>query len=126
MDAPSFDENTANRHKAEAGANYHRYEILRDQGEWGWAVVLLFYSALHLVEAYKCIHHPGRAFKNHEERLDYVFDELFSINMYYRTLYSMSRSVRYDLYQCKEEKLGFAHGDYNLLWLEMEKLGITY
>ncbi len=38
----------------------------------------------------------------------------------------MSRSVRYDLYHCTEQNLDFAHGDYTLLWVEMEKLGITY
>lgn len=126
MDTPSVDAFEANKYKAEAKANYHRYVILREQGEFGWAVVLLFYSALHLVEAYKCIYHPDALLDDHRKRLDYVYDELRQISVYYETLYNMSRHVRYYLYRCNEDKAGYAHGDYNLLWAEMQKLGVTY
>ena len=126
MDAPSFSEIESSRHKAEAKANYHRYTLLHEQGEYGWAVVLLFYSALHLVEAYKCIHHPAESLNDHRKRLDYVYDELRQISVYYETLYTMSRHVRYYLYVCSEEKADYAHGDYTLLWAEMQKRGITY
>src|SRR5438270_14087151 len=124
MDARAYDENLSSRHIAEASANYARYEHLNEVGEYGWAVVLLFYSALHLVDAYKCIHHPGVDFRNHEQRDEYVFDELRSIHVYYKSLLSMSRSVRYDLYDCSSENVHYAHGEYTQLWLEMQTLGI--
>ena len=126
MDAPSLNEIEASKYITEAKANYHRYVVLREQGEFGWAVVLLFYSALHLVEAYKCIYHPNEVLDDHRKRLDYVYDELRQISIYYETLYSMSRHVRYYLYLCNEDKADYAHGDYILLWAEMQKLGITY
>ena len=126
MDAPSFDETQSNRHLNEAKANYTLFEKLRDQQHWGWATVVLFYSALHLVEAYKCIHHPHLDFKGHSERNDYVFDNIRTINIGYRSLYSMSRSVRYDLFDCKEVHLKHVEGDYNLLWIEMNKLGLAW
>ena len=101
----------ASKHTAEAKANYHRYVILREQGEFGWGVVLLFYSALHLVEAYKRIYHPNEILDDHRKRLNYVYDELRQISVYYETLYTMSRHVRYYLYQCNEDKANYAHGD---------------
>ena len=126
MNTPSYDQIQSNRHISESSTNYTRYENLKNSGEYGWAVVLLFYSALHLVEAYKCIHHPSNKFSSHSQRDDYVFEKIRSINQYYYSLSSMSRSVRYDLYDCKPENLQYAHGEYNVLWIEMQKLGITY
>jgi hypothetical protein len=126
MRAEPFDESLSRRHIIEAETNYRRYEDLKSREEWGWAAVLLFYSALHLVEAHKCLYDPDRRFASHEQRNDYVYDALQTINVWYATLQYISRSVRCDLYRCSEENLSFAHGDYNLLWVEMQRLGITF
>jgi hypothetical protein len=71
-------------------------------------------------------HDPQISFEGHWDRNDYVFDSLRTVNPWYRTLYSMSRSIRYDLFACKEEHLRFAEGEYNALWTEMHRLGFAW
>ena len=126
MSTPTFDETKSIEHTAEAGANYRRYEILREHEEFAWAVVLLFYSALHLVEAHKCIHHPDKSLSDHREISYYVLGELSEIHEYYDELYRMSRSIRYYLRACNESQANYAHGGYTTLWMQMKELGITY
>ena len=126
MSALTSNEGFADRHIEEAEANYLRYEILRERDEFGWAGVLLSYSALHLIEAHRCKYHPETLILDHSQRNSYVASELREVNRRYNALYQASRSVRYYLDHGSEERLTFLHGDYNLLWVEMQRRGITW
>src|SRR4051812_43064126 len=59
-----------------------------------WAVVALFYAALHLVEAH-ARHSRHDLGDNHKEVRDYIDRHLASIRRQYRDLFDASRDARY-------------------------------
>lgn len=93
--------------------------------EYGWASLLLFYSALHLVEAYRYRHHPHKVFRDHADRNEYVSVELPTLRDAYRTLRSISVSIRYDMLDCKERNYEFVLDYYDSVRDGMQSLGIS-
>src|SRR5258708_5422545 len=99
----------AKPHLEESHKNYRRYELLQSAGETEWALVLLFYSAVPLLQSH-AVHAAGTAGansapKSHEQRLDYAYDHCGSIFNEYRILYEKSRDVRYDLVKMTDADL---------------------
>ena len=84
-------------HIDEAQANYNRYEtMLKNPADISWRLVFLFYSALHLVQAYARINTPDDIPGDHEDRNNYVAYYLpEGIAIKYSKLYIVSRQVRY-------------------------------
>jgi hypothetical protein len=81
----------ARLHLDEANKNYRLYQTLRAAGETEWALVLLFYSAVHLIQSH-AVHFGGVVGSasvptNHEQRLDHAYERCGSIFNEYRTLY---------------------------------------
>ena len=86
------------RHLQEASANYRRYQdFLKEPQNVQWAIVFLFYSALHLVQAYACDKSPDLKLKDHEARDSYVARELRFVAKAYEKLKYASIDARYDL-----------------------------
>ncbi len=113
MAAPGSLNRKSQLHIDEAHANYQRYELLLAIPEHrGWACVLLFYSALHLVEAYKCVYHPDERIDGHEQRDAYIYDELFEIHAHYKAMYELSRNIRYKLRPVSVEDARRLHDDH--------------
>lgn len=76
------------------------------EGAIGWSITILFYSALHFIEAYfesrrgfGCKHHFSRA---SEIQRDEVIKSLFGD---YSTLETLSREARYDVSEFGAEDL---------------------
>ena len=87
-------------HLAEARANRAFAEGILASGDASpthlrWAVVLIFYSALHSVDAY--LAGFGRHPRNHEDRLWHLHPASDDIWVPYRRLYDASRHARYEL-----------------------------
>lgn len=90
----------AQAHLDRARHNYRVYQRLKaPEGEpaLDWALVALFYGALHLVQAYACQHGPWRP-GDHADRRDYLRQELRPIFDDYRDLQDRTDQVRYDLW----------------------------
>ena len=94
----------AKRYLDEAHDNYLRYNrLLSTPEDMGWAAVVLFYTALHLVQAHataKCkadtrIKLPEK----HLERNSYVANHCRNIDFDYSKLQDFSVSIRYLLYK---------------------------
>ena len=76
-------------HTQEAFANFQRYELFRDNPvHTSWAVVLLFYSALHLVDAYHHAQYAPLPMGSHTSRNQFVRTaiDIRTIEPYYYTL----------------------------------------
>jgi hypothetical protein len=105
----------ARAHLDEAAANYRRYRWLLDANEPDWALTLLFYSALHLIQAYaeQEATHPGAAPApaDHPARRAYVADRLRSISRAYRALQEASEDARYDLARYSAQEVREFHDD---------------
>lgn len=70
--------------------------FLDDQLEINWSITLLFYSALHYVDAY--IVSRGRARYDHKSRAQSMEDPFFDeIREEYKTLKDLSREARYNI-----------------------------
>lgn len=103
----------ARKHIDGARGNYQRYErLLQTPEDKGWAVVALFYAALHLVQAH-AIAKSGPLQEpvpdNHNERIKYVNKHLGRIEADYIRLEEGSKSVRYDLWQPTPEEIARYH-----------------
>lgn len=86
------------RHIGEAYANYKRFLTLRANRDYQWAAILLFYSAIHLIDACHAHYHPTERLNNHSERNDYVrYDEPKRIKRDYDYMYIVSIQLRYEL-----------------------------
>src|SRR5438128_1346011 len=85
----------AKRHIQEARENYDRYSRLLAAGDASWALVLLFYSALHLVQADAVVRNEkGRGPAppvDHTERRAYVAHHASRIYPPYTRLLGASR-----------------------------------
>ena len=103
----------ARKHIDEARKDYERYQRwLQMPVDEGWAVVALFYAALHLVQAH-AIAKSGRLQElvpeNHNERIKYVKNHLGRIEGEYVRLEEASKLVRYDLWQPTPEEAATYH-----------------
>lgn len=88
----------AQQHEAKARHNYSLYNQLRaDEQYLDWAVTLLFYTALHLAQAY-LVEAAATGFdipKGHPERSREIARQLPEIYEKYRFLETRSTSARY-------------------------------
>jgi hypothetical protein len=103
----------ARQHLAGARANHQRYERFSPTSEdRDWALVALFYAALHLVQAHaitKCALTRETVPSNHNERIKYLSRHLGRIEFDYLTLEDMSKAVRYELWQPTSEEVTQYH-----------------
>lgn len=98
MPAPKTTSRRSREHLQEVYENYCRYQNALDRQEYlNWAIVFLFYSAVHLINAYAATKHPDRKFESHYDRDEYIKDNLKVVYARYRRLEEASRSARYDL-----------------------------
>jgi hypothetical protein len=126
MPAPS---RNAERHIQEAFANYRRYErSLTVPDDIAWASVFLFYSAIHLVNAYKIDKDPNYGdIDDHKKCNAYVSTHLRQISNEYKTLYASSRLARYKLRQFNiSESRKFHDEHYNRIRRFMEREGFAW
>jgi hypothetical protein len=87
----------ARTYEEQAQRNYKLYCQLRDEGaHLDWAVTLLFYTALHLINA--VLIETGTAFdlpRDHVDRNVAIALKLRAVYEDYRLLYRLSRTARY-------------------------------
>jgi hypothetical protein len=91
----------SDKHIQEAKENHERYlRFVEDDRDIDWAIVVLFYSALHLVQAH-AERHARRLNEQipytHPERDGYVARQLSEIQEDYDLLQSASKDARYKL-----------------------------
>jgi len=90
---------TAAKHLARARRNYQTYQRLKSSGQdLDWAVTVLFYTALHLVQAY-FVEQAATGFdipQSHQERAARIGLKLLPIYRHYRALEERSRRARYE------------------------------
>jgi len=89
-------------HLKEAHTNYQRYQrFLTEPENFDWAIVLLFYSALHLVQAHAISKAKADASvirpESQFDRDRYVANHLGSIVYEYTALRNASEDARYNL-----------------------------
>jgi hypothetical protein len=86
---------TAQDHLAKAESNERLSTTLQGSGHLDWSVTVLFYAALHLVEATLA---PSSHSRNHTERALTVrtHPNLRPIFFHYRELYNRSLDARYN------------------------------
>ena len=84
-------------HAQKSRHNHNTYRYLKHKNPRyaDWEVILLFYSACKLIDAYFIIH-EGRKPRHHLERNTMVEDYLPEISGEYSILYDLSRIARYD------------------------------
>ena len=84
------------QHLATSAANEALALSLANMAEYGWSVTCLFYSALHLTEAY--LIQLGRASANHRERELHIIREpsLQGVRRAYIRLKAESEHARYE------------------------------
>ena len=99
----------ARKHLAHSSANYRRYKrLLQTPEDAGWALVVLFYTALHLVQAHaitKCALLQEPPPENHNERIKYMAQHLGRIEFDYLTLEDWSKAVRYEMWEPTPEEI---------------------
>ncbi|KAA2283742.1 hypothetical protein [Candidatus Nitrosocosmicus sp. SS] len=90
-----------------------------------WEVVSIFYSSLHLINAYFEKFNPPvpskHNFRNERVRRD---PNLTKIRAPYLSLYTVSRSVRYDRDVSNDSEVKAAMRDYNLIKNHLKNYGI--
>ena len=98
MPAPKTANKEALEHIAEAYVNYRRYErFLNNSEDVSWAIVALFYSAVHLMQAYAHAKTPANMPTTHIERGTYVWNQMKPIAAHYERLKTASEWARYDM-----------------------------
>lgn len=85
-------------HLAKAESNHRLALALQTGPNPDWAVTILFYTALHLVEATLA---PNVHSANHSERFSNVYSHRYlrPLAYHYRHLYDASLDSRYDCWQ---------------------------
>lgn len=93
-------------HIAQAEKNERLYESLIGTEFNDWAVVSLFYAALHYVDAY-FVQRAGVSPSNHSTRniLVSMTTELAGIEIHYRELYARSLDARYEIIVMPEDEI---------------------
>jgi hypothetical protein len=116
----------ADEHVQQAREFFRFYERLVDEGEeLGWAVVVLFYTALHLVQAYAV--RRGERPTGHDERRGFIARKLPSLVDPYRRLETESQRARYRLRKPDAARLEdcYRH-DFLPIVEELRSRGITW
>lgn len=120
------------KHIEEAKRNYERYQAFIDNSLYfDWAIVTLFYSALHLVQAFAVdSFKKGRTRevpKDHVDRDRYINSHLVEINHDYDQLKNACNDARYDLVRWTREEIEEFH-DSNFMEIKkkMVRRGITW
>src|SRR5437870_4490473 len=89
-------------HLKQARQNYKLYGELKTKGEHpDWAVTVLFYTALHLVQAY-LVESAKTGFdipEKHERRISLVHQKLHLIGPHYERMFKLSMVARYHMDQ---------------------------
>lgn len=92
-----------------------------------WAIVLLFYAAVHLVNAYAADKHPFTTFTSHSDRDTYINTNLKVIFLPYRKLEEASRSARYTLTRYDRARTIRIHDEmFNKIRIELKTLGFEW
>ena len=128
MPAPRTTNSKSREYLQEAYENYQRYEKSLDQQEYlNWAIVFLFYSAVHLINAYAIAKHPNKQFHSHQERDEYVKDNLRVIYNRYDILEGASRNARYELVRYGRNRALQIHNNaFNGIRVELKTLGFEW
>ncbi len=94
---------SVNQHLATSAANEALALRLVEMAEYGWSVTCLFYSALHLTEAY--LVQQGRASANHRDRGLHILREprLNQVRRAYTRLKAESEHARYECVAFSEQ-----------------------
>jgi hypothetical protein len=113
MPEPARVPGRAQEHIDEAEANYRRYELMLGASEnVPWATALLFYSALHLIQAYARYRTRHWIPRDHEDRADYVAENMpLGIAFHYTKLYRASRLARYSMVKYTRAEVRTLHDD---------------
>ncbi len=120
----------AKKHVREAWRNYCLYERWLEQ-EPSWALVLLFYSAVHLVQA----HAINLASTNpriivpadHLQRRRYIMERLRRIIADYGELQAASEHVRYSLVRySREEALSYYAEEFSRVVEDLHNKGVSW
>lgn len=116
MSAPPVLVSKAQAHLDKARHTYEIYQRLASEpDDFDWALTLLFYSAMHLVQAHAVQTHskdPRRPLpRRHEQRDSYVACYLKPLFTPYTRLFSGSMQTRYDLHHPNAERLAKYHDE---------------
>lgn len=89
--------------KAEHNENIARQILMPNNSCLDWAVIALFYSAAHYVDAYimQILPEPS----SHEERFDYIRRANRHLYPVYRNLFDEGWKARYDVYNIDSSRL---------------------
>ena len=97
--APSPSKEAAIKHLARARQFHQAYLRLKNgRQDLDWAIIVLFYTALHLIQAY-FVETASNAFqipRTHDDRRTRVGISLTPLFQHYRTLEDYSKDARYD------------------------------
>lgn len=128
MAVPKNTDRDALEHIAEAYANYRRYErFLNDPEEVSWAVVALFYSAVHLMQAYAHAKTPMNMPDTHEKRAVYISNQMRPIASHYRRLRTASEWARYDMRPSDAAQTRRIHdADFKQILIYMREQGLWW
>jgi len=96
---------TVDDHRQQAQENIALSDSLHQSGQnLDWAVVVLFYAALHYIDAYLLPRDPT----DHDERNGYIRDCAFlkEIWKHYRVLAERSQDARYECWDPSDAEVG--------------------
>lgn len=99
---------------AQAQHNYRPYQELKLGGRYpDWTATVLFYAAMHLIEAYLAEREPGtfHRMKGHQDRLTAVGLKLPMVYAAYRHLHNQSTVARYHPDQPKPTPAEIEHSE---------------
>jgi hypothetical protein len=121
----------AQRHLEEAKKNFIGYkEQLKTTNDKDWGVVRLFYSALHLVQAYaesESAKTGEKAPRSHEKRSEFIATHLLPIAVEYERLEQASKGARYYLVKLEESAIVEIHDtDFNAIRQHLKSLGFAW
>lgn len=127
MPAPRLSRRTQ-EHIEEARANYRRYErMLGEPEDISWATVFLFYSALHLVQAFARHYTPDDISKDHEDRAGYIaFMMPTEVAENYARLERVSKQARYSLATFTAVEVKSLHDDFARIRKYMREQNIAW
>jgi hypothetical protein len=117
----------AAEHLEHARHNHALYERLASEGQFrDWAIVLLFYAALHLVQAHAIQHGEPLRPTSHEARREYVSRRLASFARHYTRLRRLSEDARYERWMPDEQQVRDAHDrDFQHIVAQLRNRGIS-
>ncbi len=102
----------ATAHLAQARHNYALYGTLREAGSHpDWALTVLFYTVLHLIEAHAALNEERRM-HSHFARREYVGARVPNLRRHFRPLEDACRSARYELWQPSLAQVAWFHAEH--------------